>query len=31
MNPPFLQLIAYWMAILDPQLQADGMFVNLQL
>ena len=30
MNPPFLQFIAYCMSIIDPQLQDDGMFVNLQ-
>ena len=30
MNPPFLQLIACWMSILDPQLHVDGMFVNFQ-
>ena len=30
MNPTFLQLIACWMSILDPQLHSDGMFVNHQ-
>ena len=30
MNPPFLQLIACWMSILDRLLHVDRMFVNLQ-
>ena len=30
MNPPFLQLIAFWMSILDLELHFDGVFVNPQ-
>ena len=31
MNPPFLQLVACWMSILDLQIHVDRMFVNLNI